>query len=205
MKKEFIVPLLGQGLHIITKARSDANLMYVFKGKQKVGRGRKKLYEGKINTANIDKRRLACCYCDEDMKVYAAVVYCVLLKRTVLAAFIYYGEKKKPEIIISTDTNMDAMIMCKYYGLRFQVEFLIRDAKQHTGLEDCMARDEQKLNTHFNIAMTVVSVAKAAYHLPVPQERRGSFSMADIKMMHMNQLFIKRIFSNLALDLSCRK
>jgi hypothetical protein len=205
MKKEFIVPLLGQGLHIITKARSDANLMYVFKGKQKVGRGRKKLYEGKINTANIDKRRLACCYCDEDMKVYAGVVYCVLLKRTVLAAFIYYGEKKKPEIIISTDTNMDAMIMCKYYGLRFQVEFLIRDAKQHTGLEDCMARDEQKLNTHFNIAMTVVSVAKAAYHLPVPQERRGSFSMADIKMMHMNQLFIKRIFSNLALDLSCRK
>ncbi len=44
---------------------------------------------------------------------------------------------------MSTDTQMDAMTMCKYYGLRFQVEFLIRDAKQHAGLEDCMARDEQ--------------------------------------------------------------
>ncbi len=128
MKKEFITPLLEQGLHIITKARSDSNLMYVFKGAQKSGRGRKKLYDGKIDTTSIDKRRLACRYSDEQMKVYAGVVYCKLLKQMVLAAFIYYCDNKKPEIIISTDTTMDTMTMCKYYGLRFQVEFLIRDA-----------------------------------------------------------------------------
>jgi hypothetical protein len=205
MKKEFIAPLQKEGLHIITKSRSDANLKYLFKGKQKPGRGRKKLYDGKINTSQIDKRRLPCCYADEDMKVYAGKVYCVLLKQIVLAAFIYYGDKEKPEIIIGTDTAMEVTKMCKYYGLRFQVEFLIRDAKQFTGLEDCMARDERKLHTHFNIAMTVVSVAKVAYYLSVPKEQRGSFSMADIKMLHMNQLITKRIFSNLALDLSCRK
>jgi hypothetical protein len=205
MKKEFINPLLKQSLHIVTKTRSDANLMYVFKGKQKAGRGRRKLYDGKIDIKNIDKRRLPCCYSDEQMKVYAGVVYCVLLKQTVLAAFIYYTDKQKPEIIICTDTDMAVMTMCKYYGLRFQIEFLIRDAKQHTGLEDCMARDKEKLYTHFNMAMTVVSIAKAAYHLSVPVEQRGSFSMADIKMLYMNQLITKRIFSNLALDLSCRK
>ena len=205
MKKEFINPLLKEGLHIVTKARSDANLMYIFKGKQKTGKGRKKLYDGKIDLQKIDKRRLPCCYSDEQMKVYAGAVYCVLLKSTVLAAFIYYGEKQKPEIIICTDTDMAAMTMCKYYGLRFQIEFLIRDAKQHTGLEDCMARDQQKLHTHFNIAMTAVSIAKAAYHLSVPIEQRGSFSMTDIKMKYMNQLITKRIFSNLALDMSCRK
>ena len=205
MKKEFIAPLQKEGLHIITKTRSDANLRYLFKGKQKTGRGRKKIYHGKINTAQIDKRRLSCCYAGEDMKVYTGKVYCILLKQIVLAAFIYYGDKKKPEIIISTDTAMQATKMCRYYGLRFQVEFLIRDAKQFTGLEDCMARDEQKLHTHFNIAMTVVSLAKAAYYLSAPKEQRGSFSMADIKMLHMNQLITKRIFSNLALDLSCRK
>lgn len=205
MKKDFINPLFAKGLHIITKARSDANLMYLFKGKQKTGKGRKRLYEGKVDIKKIDKRRLPCCYSDEVMNVYAGVVYCVLLKQPVLAAFIYYGDKLKPEIIICTDTEMAAMEMCKYYGLRFQVEFLIRDAKQHTGLEDCMARDKEKLHTHFNIAMTTVSVAKAAYHLSVPIEQRGSFSMADIKMKYMNQLIVKRIFSNLALDMSCRK
>jgi hypothetical protein len=205
MKKDFINPLFAKGLHIITKARSDANLMYLFKGKQKTGRGRKKLFEGKVDIKKIDKRRLPCCYSDENMKVYAGVVYCVLLKCNVLAAFVYYGDRPKPEIIVCTDTEMGPMGMCKYYGLRFQVEFLIRDAKQHTGLEDCMARDKEKLHTHFNIAMTTVSIAKAAYHLSVPVEQRGSFSMADIKMKYMNQLIVKRIFSNLGLDMSCRK
>lgn len=212
MKKEFIQPLVKQGLHIITKARSDANLMYMYKGKQKGGKGRPKLYDGKINIKQIDKRRLPCIYSTEQMKVYAAPVYCVLLRQIVMAAFIYYGHKEMPEIIICTDTTIDAMKMCKYYGLRFQIEFLIRDAKQHAGLEDCQARDEQKLDTHFNIAMTVVSVAKVAYHLPAgkaglskPKKQRSAFSMADIKMLYMNRLITDRIFSNLALDLSCRK
>ena len=205
MKKDFIKPLLKQGLHIITKGRHDANLKYLYKGRQKGGKGRPKLYDGKVNIAAIDKRKIKCCHRDEDKEVYAGIVYCVQLKQQVLAAFIYYGEKKQPEIIIGTDIHMDAMCMCRYYGLRFQVEFLIRDAKQYAGLEDCQARDEQKLHTHFNIAMTVVSIAKAAYHLSIPLEERGSFSMADIKMLHMNQLITKRIFSNLALDLSCRK
>jgi hypothetical protein len=205
MKKDFIKPLLKQELHIITKARGDANLKYLYKGKQKGGKGRPKLYDGKVNIAAIDKRRIKCCYRDKDMQVYAGVVYCVQLKQRVLAAFVYYGLKEQPEIIIGTDIEMDAITMSRYYGLRFQVEFLIRDAKQYAGLEDCQARDKEKLHAHFNIAMTTVSIAKAAYYLSVPAEQRESFSMADIKMLHMNQLITKRIFSNLALDLSCRK
>ena len=205
MKKEFIKPLLSQGLHIITKARQDANLMYLCKGKKKGGKGRPKLYDGKVNIGTLDKGRIKCFYRDKEKVIYASILYSIQLKQKVLAAFVYYGEKEKPEIIISTDIEIETKTMCRYYGLRFQVEFLIRDSKQYTGLEDCQARDEQKLNNHFNIAMTVVSIAKAAYYLSVPADQRGSFSMADIKMLHMNQLITKRIFSNLAIDLSCRK
>ena len=133
------------------------------------------------------------------------MLYSIVLKQNILAAFVYYGNREQPEIIVATDTQMDVKKLCQYYGLRFQVEFLIRDAKQYTGLEDCQGRDEQKLHTHFNIALSAVSIAKAAYHLSVPEEQRGSFSMADIKMWHMNQLITKRIFSNLDVDLSCDK
>ncbi len=212
MKQEFIKPLFKKGLHIITKARSDANLMYLYKGAQKTGKGRHRLYDGKVNIEAIDKRRIKCCYKDKHMQIYAGIVYCVLLKQNVQAAFIYYKDKstnryaQQPEIIICTDTQeIEAMTVCKYYGLRFQVEFLIRDGKQHAGLEDCQARDEKKLHTHFNIAMTVVSIAKATYYLSVPAKHRTSFSMADIKMLHMNQLITDRIFLNLDLDLSCKK
>ncbi len=205
MKREFIMPLVKKGLHVITKARHDANLMYLYKGKQKPGKGRPRLYDGKVDTLAIDKRRIKCCYNVKDMKVYAGVVYCVQLKQLVLAVFIYYGDKEKPEILIGTDIKMEAMTLCKYYGLRFQVEFLIRDAKQYSGLEDCQARSKQKLSTHFNLSLTSISVAKAAYYLSMPIMERGSFSMADIKMMHMNKLITNRIFSNLDLDLNSRK
>lgn len=205
MKKEFIAPLVKIGLHIITKTRRDANLMYIFKGKPNKGRGRKKLYDGKIVINDIDKRRIPKQYEDDIMKVYGGVVYSVHLKCKVLAAFVYYNGKDIPEIYISTDCDMEVMTLCKYYGLRFQIEFLIRDAKQHAGLEDCMARDEAKLHNHFNIALTMISIAKATYYLPVPVDKRGAFSMSDIKMYHMNQLITNRIFSNLEIDLSCKK
>lgn len=206
MKREFIKPLLEQGLHIITKARQDANLKYLYNGSVRKGKGRQRKYAGKVDTFNIDKRRIKCCYRDnKGRRIYGGVVYCVRLKQVVLAAFLYDHGKDKPEIIIGTDTQMDAVTLCKYYSLRFQIEFLIRDAKQYAGLEDCQARDEKKLHSHFNIALTTVSVAKAAYYLGVPEQQKMGFSMADIKMLHMNQLIVKRIFSNLAVDLSCRK
>jgi Transposase DDE domain len=205
MKQEFITPLLKKGVHLITKGRKDANLKYLYKGVQKAGRGRPKLYDGKVDTRVIDKRRIRCCYRDEEVSIYAAVLYAVQLKIQVLAAFVYYRGKEQPEIIISTDTEMDCMTMCRYYGLRFQIEFLIRDAKQFTGLEDCQARSKQKLHFYFNIALTVVALAKAAYYLALPKEKRGSFSLADIKIWHMNQLLTDRIFINLDLDLSNQK
>jgi hypothetical protein len=205
MKKEFIQPLVKEGLHVITKARRDANLRYLHSGRLHAGPGRPKLYGGKVDTMAIDKRRIKCCYSDKQVRVYAAVLYAVRLKMKVLTAFVYYKGKPLPQIIISTDTEMDVMKMCHYYGLRFQVEFLIRDAKQHAGLEHCQARSKEKLHTHFNAALTAVSLAKCAYWLPLPTEERGSFSMADIKMLHMNQLITNRIFDNLDLDLSERK
>jgi hypothetical protein len=205
MKKEFIQPLVKKGLQVITKMRQDANLKYLYKGEPHKGKGRPKQYDGKVKVKAIDKRRIKCCYRDGQRKIYAAILYAVQLKQKVLVAFIYYKGKTTPEIIMSTDTQMDALQMCRYYELRFQVELLIRDAKQYTGLQDCQARSKEKLHTHFNVALTSVSLAKVAYWLPLKEEQRGPFSMADIKMLHMNQLITNRIFDNLGLELNSRK
>jgi hypothetical protein len=217
MKKGFIEALLAGGLHVITKARSDANLRYVYKGKQKQ-RGRKRICDGKIDVSKVDGRRIPLLLSDKEKDVYAGMVYSVLLKRMVLAVFVYYKDsntgqyirnkktkKAKPEIIISTDVAMSAQTACSYYDLRFQVEFLIRDSKSYAALEDCQARSQQKLHNHFNIAMTAVSIAKAAYYLSLPKKQRESFSMMDVKMIHMNELITDRIFYNLDIDPSCEK
>ena len=216
MKRDFIAPLLLQGLHIITKARRDANLCYVYKGKQKQ-KGRKRICDGKMDTSDVDRRRLRLICSNKEMDVFAGVLYSVQLKRKVLAAFVYYKEKKtgkykknktgkvKPEIIIATDVEMKPETMCEYYGLRFQVEFLIRDAKSYCGVEHCQATGKQKLHNHFNIALTAVSIAKAAYYLSLPKRPEEGFSMMDVKMIHMNALLTNRIFSNLDINPSCQK
>lgn len=216
-KKSFIDALVKAGFEVITKARSDANFRYVYEGAQKP-RGRKRLYDGKVDVRKVKKGKIPLLCSDGEKDMYAGVVYSMVLKRKVLAAFIYYkdkktgkikkdkkGRKKKPEIVIATDIKMEAATMCDHYGLRFQVEFLIRDSKSFAGLEDCQARSKEKLDNHFNIAMTAVSVAKAAYYLSEPKEQRTGFSMADIKMMHMNALIANRIFYNLDIDPSCKK
>jgi hypothetical protein len=183
-KEGFIRAVVEAGFEVITKARCDANLRSVYRGEQKA-KGRKRHYEGKVKISRIDKKRIPLICSDKQKEVYGAVVHSVPLRREVLAAFIYYrdrktgaikkdrkGRKKKPERVIATDTGMKPLTLCEYYSLRYQAEFLIRDAKSYAGLEDCQARSKEKLNNHFNIAMTFVSVAKAACCLSLPKKEQ---------------------------------
>lgn len=106
---------------------------------------------------------------------------------------------------MSTDTDLCPKLILKYYRLRFQIEFLFRDAKQYAGLEHCQARSKDKLEFHFNMSLCSIAIAKAAYWLKNKPESPGPFSMRNIKVAHYNKFLTDRIFANLGLDLSCNK
>ncbi len=205
MKHDFIAPLLKEGLHIITKMRPDANLRYAYNGPKESRRGRPKAYDGKVDCSNIDKRRIKKFQEDEQVVCYSGIVYCMALKQLVTILYLQDKQSRRYEIFLCTDTLIKPELIIKYYRLRFQIEFLIRDAKQHCGLGECQARSENKLYFHFNIALSAVSVAKAATWLCLPKEKREAFSMRNIKLMYYNKIMTERIFSNLALDLNCKK
>lgn len=205
MKHDRIVALLEEGIHIITKMRPDANLRYTYSGPKQSGRGRPKAYDGKVDCANIDKGRLKKFYEDEQAVYYSGIVYCLALKQLVRIVYLQDKHAKRHEIFLCTDTLIKPKLIIKYYRLRFQIEFLIRDAKQHCGLEECQTRSENKLYFHFNMALSAVSVAKAAVWLSLSKEKREAFSMRNIKLMYYNKIMTERIFSNLALDLNCKK
>jgi hypothetical protein len=205
MKHDFIAPLLKEGLHVITKMRPDANLRYPYNGARKSGRGRPKAYDGKVDCMSIDKRRIRKFDEDKDAVYYSGIVYCMALKQLVRIVYLQDKQTKRHEIFVCTDRLLKPDLILKYYRLRFQIEFLIRDAKQHCGLEECQARSENKLYFHFNMALSAVSVAKAAVWLSLPKKKREAFSMRNIKLMYYNKIMTERIFSNLALDLNCKK
>ena len=205
MKHDFIIPLQKEGLHIITKMRPDANLRYTYNGPKQTGRGRPKAYDGKVDCNNIDKRRIKKFDGDEQAVYYSGIVYCMALKQLVRIVYLQDRQTRRYDIFLCTDILIDPALIVKYYRLRFQIEFLIRDAKQHCGLEQCQARSENKLYSHFNLALSAVSVAKAAVWLCVPKGKREAFSMRNIKLMYYNKIMTERIFANLALDLNCKK
>ncbi len=205
MKHDFIIPLLKEGLHVITKMRPDANLRYPYNGAKKPGRGRPKAYDGKVDCSNIDKRRIKKFSEDEYAVYYSGIVYSIALKQLVKIVYLQDKQTKRYEIFVCTDILIKPELIMKYYRLRYQIEFLIRDAKQHCGLEECQARSENKLYFHFNMALSTVSVAKAAVWLSLPKDKRAAFSMRNIKLMFYNKIMTERIFSNLALDLNCEK
>jgi len=205
MKKDFILPLVESGFAVITKMRTDANLNYIYGGEQKKGKGRKRKNGGKVNWKKVDLNKWGKIFSTKKEACYTAELHCLALKRNVRIVYYLNRETGKHEIFLSTDIQMDAKRVLTYYRLRFQIEFLIRDGKQHSGLEDCQGRSEKKLNTHFNMALTNISLAKAEYYLPIPKNERGSFSLQDIKRQQHNQLIANFIFLNLGVDLSCKK
>ena len=205
MKKEFVNAMLEQGLNVITKMRVDGNLKYLFKGKSKSGKGRSKKYDGKVDLRNPDRRRWEFVYENKNFYCISAILYSVSLKRNVRIVHCRNKEKGTYEVFLSTDLELDPRKIETYYRLRFQIEFLFRDGKQHAGMSNCQARDVQKINFHINMALTNLGLAKATYYLSIPKEERGPFSVEAIKRAHYNHFIVDYIFSNLQLDLTSKK
>lgn len=200
-KITFVESLTLEGFQIISRLRDDANLQYHFKGQQKEGRGRHKKYDGKFNPKNLDLNHVTLVSELEDEKTYSFSAYSISLKRSLNIVIIYSRNKKGKwihKIYFSTDLNQDWKDILKMYIQRFQIEFLYRDAKQFTGLNDCEARSINKLNFHWNMSLTTVNIAKIATWISKKDKNlkeSPAFSMSDAKTMCYNNLLLSRFIS----------
>ena len=148
------------------------------------------------------------CHHTKELKVYNAIVYCKALNRNInLSIAVFYsdnGKEQARKLYFSTDLKMDGMKTVTCYRSRFQIEFLYRDAKQHGGLEDCQARSKNKLDFHFNAALTAVNLAKI-YWLDTRKSDGEAFSMADFKTLCHNKLLLDRFISVFAINTNTAK
>jgi len=62
-------------------------------------------------------------------------------------------------------------------------------------LYDSQARSENKLNFHFNAALTAINITQMEHWLSIPKEERKSFSMADIKTMNHNRVLLQQFIA----------
>ena len=195
-KQNFVDGVRDLGLHPIGKLRADANMRYLYQGPKRPGPGRPKTYDGKVDWSDLSRfERLDTE--DEDIVLYHQVLNHVQLKRNLQVVVVVHTQRKRYAVLFSTDVDLDALKLYRYYKARFQIEFLFRDAKQFTGLSDCQARSKGKLDFHFNASLSAVTFAKLEAR-QASGDGDASFSMASLKRRAFNQHLLDRICEHLA-------
>lgn len=205
-KEKFVTGVLDLGYQLISKLRVDARLLYLYEGTQKK-RGRPRKYAGRVNLRHLTGFEVAAT--DEPfITLYTKAVWSVSLKRVVRVVIVVNRkEKKKPRlaVLFSTDRELSATTIFRYYKARFQIEFIFRDAKQFAGFSDCQARNKEALHFHFNASVTAVNLARITAQKEQKPDGPFVFSMASIKQRAFNEHLLDLIISKLALDQSAVK
>lgn len=195
-KKKIINALQSKEKHLVSKLRPDSNLNYLFdKIKNPDAHGNQK-YDGKVNwnALNLDKWN----YVGVDAKhshlrLYSQILYSPYFKQKFHVVFIWNTKDNTYVLLFSTDLKLSARKIMRYYQLRFKIEIIFRDAKQFTGLTHCQARDEKKLDFHFNMSFTALNL----YQYEMIQ-LNSAMSMNSFVRKAYNTKLIEILFSKLS-------
>jgi hypothetical protein len=210
-KKEVVDTVLSCGMHFISRLQKNAVLYYLNNEPPTGKKGRPKQFAGRVNQKEPDMNYFKLLLDTKELKIYNSIVYCKAFKRNInLSIAVFYKEKDGQRLELcrkmyfSTHLKQDGVKIVSYYRSRFQIEFLYRDAKQHCGLVDCQARSKNKLNFHFNAALTSVNLAKMHW-LATRKSDSEPFSMHNFKMLSYNKLLLERFFRTFAINTKSAK
>lgn len=193
-KKKIFDAMIEMNKYFITKLRPDANLRYLFKGHHKKRKGPKKKYHGKIDFYRFKtwkwKHEFSLA---SDVEVYSIIANSPRFGINLKIVMIENKKANKHIILACTDLDLDTSKIIDYYRLRFQIEFLFRDAKQFTGLTHCQARSKEKLHFHFNLSLAAINLANLKLkHDPT------IISMNTFKRLAYNTRFVDYLFKQLS-------
>ncbi len=103
----------------------------------------------------------------------AIIAHVRCLKRWGKIVTVHYlkedGTVRNVGIYYCSDKEVGGLKAYQYYRLRYQIEFLFRDAKGHLGLEDSPSRQENAIDFHCSMALITLNTAKAmhSFHLNI--------------------------------------
>ena len=200
-KQRFIDGICNSGFHLIGKLRDDANLRYLYDGPKKGGPGAPRRYDGKVYYEDLSRWQKVATW--DQYILYTAVLNAPRFKRDLRVVCLLDSsdpEKPRHTLFFSTDLTLDAMTLFTFYKARFQIEFLFRDAKQFTGLNDSQARNQQAITFHFNASMTALNILRIMDRTNLESSHQMPCSIASWKIKLYNQHLLERFIQYLELD-----
>jgi hypothetical protein len=197
-KEPFVSKICAAGFTMVSRLQNNIYLRYRYTGEQRKGRGRHKVYDGKIDLKNLSMEHFKVIKKDENEIIYEGEAHVRCLKRwckIVITHTLKEGKINRVTVNFSTDINMEGLKVLEYYKMRYQIEFLFRDGKGHLGLEDTQSRQPEALDFHYNASLTALNVAKATHWYSIEKDQRTTFSIRDIKTQYCNEMLLDRLIS----------
>lgn len=193
-KAKFFVAILQMNKHLITKLRSDANLRFRFEGVHPERRGAKNKYGAKVTYDDLSLWKKAGKDEKHDyLELYYNVCHSTTFGCWLMVVLIYNTKTKQYALLASTDLEQSAQQILTYYQLRFQIEFLFRDAKQFTGLTHCQAQSEEKLDFHFNLSLAALNILNVQKSLDP-----NALSINNLTRKSYNQRLLQNLLTKLS-------
>ena len=171
-------------LQLISKLRYDAALYVPYTGPY-AGRGPHRKYGAKVDYDHLPMQYLkettvegyiqTCIYQAQLLhKEFLQPLNVVIIAKTNLRT-----QARAHVVLFSSDLDLAYAPLVDYYGLRFQIEFNFRDAKQYWGLEDFMNVTPTGVTNAANLSLFMVNVV---YRLRADvQSRDPDYSVLDSK------------------------
>lgn len=161
-KKEVFELFANAGHHLVTRLRCDADLYHLWQGGRQPGqRGPTRKYDGKARFDELGRWEQAGSHpVHGHVSMYTQVLHSKHFGRRLRVVLLLDTRSQSYVLLASTDLRQQATQVAYYYHLRFQIEILFRDAKQFTGLTQCQARSQDKLDYHLNASLSAVNAAR---------------------------------------------
>ena len=181
-------------LSLISKLRVNTAL-YFPPTEPYAGRGRPRLYGQRLNPQQMDAKYRVSTETQGNITTEVYQVSKVRHKKfpdplnvvCILKTHLL-TQHKSHVLLFSSDLALDAETVIDYYGLRFQIEFNFRDAKQFWGLDDFMNVNKTPVNNAANLSMFMVNVS-AKLLAPLRLEH-SQWSVLDLKARYRGAKYL---------------
>lgn len=175
----------ANGLELISKLRKDAALFEKYEGEYS-GKGRRRRYGKRFDYQKIPPKYLKQSEAQGEVitnyyqgellsKSFASPVNVVIIEKINLKT-----KKVGHAILFSSDVQLSSEKLIEYYGLRFQIEFNFRDAKQHFGLEDFMTTTQVGVENAACLSFLMVNLSAKLLR----ETRENCLGINDLKSQY---------------------
>ncbi len=193
-------------LDLISKLNRNTALYLPYEGKYS-GQGRPRKYGSKLDYQKLSKDYLVSDVVEDGVQTKVYQIKKIWTKRmpylinvVIITKTILESDKTSRVVLFSTDLELEAEQLIKFYALRFQIEFNFRDAKQYFGLADFKNIKKQQVQNAVGLAFFMDNISLILIQQAKTKWKEDNISIQDLKAYYRAEKYLETILNTLQID-----